>query len=131
MKKFMTFPTILVASLLISQVSVAFGQPNAQGRPARPQTQSPASLPRPKSTTPQTYTAGQVREGEVLFGAHCGFCHGKDGAGGESCPDLTRAELLAKDVHGDKVGPVIRGGRPSSGMPSFKDLSEDDLNAIV
>src|SRR5436305_1056286 len=131
MKKFTTFPTILITSILIFQVSVALGQPNPQGRPARPPTQSPASLPRPKSATPQTYTAEQVREGQVLFGAHCGFCHGKDAAGGESGPDLTRAELVAKDTHGDKVGPVIRTGRPSAGMPSFNNLSEDDLNAII
>src|SRR3954464_9716006 len=131
MEKFTIFPTILVTGILISQVSVALGQQNSQARPARSQTQSPASLPRPKSATPQKYTAEQVRQGEVRFGAQCGFCHGKDAAGGESGPDLTRAELVAKDTHGDRVGPVIRAGRPSAGMPSFNNLSEDDLNAII
>jgi cytochrome c oxidase cbb3-type subunit 3 len=67
----------------------------------------------------------------VRFGAQCGFCHGKDAAGGESGPDLTRAELVAQDTRGDKVGPVIRAGRPNAGMPSFNNLSEDDLSAIV
>jgi cytochrome c oxidase cbb3-type subunit 3 len=67
----------------------------------------------------------------VRFGAQCGFCHGKDAAGGESGPDLTRAELVAQDNRGDKVGPVIRAGRPNAGMPSFNNLSEDDLSAIV
>src|SRR5204863_1279760 len=118
-------------SVLISHVPVALGQPNPQGRPARPQTQSPASLPRPKSATPQTYTAGQVREGEARFVAQCGFCHGKDAAGGESGPDLTRAELVAQDSRGDKLAPVIRAGRPNAGMPAFPDLTPGELNAIV
>jgi cytochrome c oxidase cbb3-type subunit III len=124
MKNVLTFPTILITSILICQPPAAFGQTNPQG-------QSPASRPRPKSATPQAYTAEQVRDGGVRFGAQCGFCHGKDAAGGESGPDLTRSELVAQDTHGDKVGPVIRAGRPNAGMPSFNNLSEDDLNAMV
>jgi cytochrome c oxidase cbb3-type subunit III len=124
----LTTAFLFIAGLLSSS---AFGQPNAQGRPARPQGESPASRPRPKSTAPQAYTAEQVREGEVRFGAQCGFCHGKDAAGGESGPDLTRAELVAQDSHGDKVGPVIRAGRPNLGMPSFSNLTDDEVNAIV
>src|SRR5215831_80501 len=131
MKNATIFSTLWIAGLLISQPPVVFGQPNSQGRPPRSQTQSPASRPRPKSATPQTYTAEQVREGGVRFGAQCGFCHGKDAAGGESGPDLTRSEMVAQDAHGDKLRPVIRDGRPNAGMPSFNSLSEDDLNAIV
>src|SRR5580704_13124426 len=126
-----TFSTTWIIGILISQAPGALGQPNSQRPPARPQTQSPASRPRPKSATPQSYTAAQVREGEVRFGAQCGFCHGKDAAGGESGPDLTRAELVAQDARGDKVGPMIRAGRPNAGMPSFNTLSEDELSAIV
>src|SRR5437016_4444955 len=115
MKNVTTFSTTWIMGLLISQAPLAFGQPNSQRPPARPQTQSPASRPRPKSATPQTYTAAQVREGEMRFGAQCGFCHGKDAAGGESGPDLSRAELVAQDTRGDKLGPVIRAGRPNAG----------------
>jgi len=129
MKQLTIFPTLFLAGLLVSPA--AFGQGNAQGRPARPQGQSPASRPRPKSAAPQAYTAAQVREGEARFGAQCGFCHGKDAAGGESGPDLTRAELVAQDSHGDKIGPVVRNGRPNAGMPAFSNLSEEELNAIV
>jgi cytochrome c oxidase cbb3-type subunit 3 len=130
MKNIARISTILIAGILISQPG-AYGQANSQGRPGRSSSQSPASQPRPKSATPQTYSAGQVAEGEARFGAQCGFCHGKDAAGGESGPDLTRAELVAQDNHGDKIGPVIRNGRPNAGMPAFNNLSEDDLNAIV
>ena len=126
-----TLPTIWIIGILIVQAPAAFGQPNPQGRPARSPTQSPASQPRPKSATPQTYTAAQIREGEVRFGAQCGFCHGKDAAGGESGTDLTRSEIVSKDARGDKIGPVVRAGRPNAGMPSFGTLSEDELHAIV
>jgi cytochrome c oxidase cbb3-type subunit 3 len=131
MKNVTTFPTALLAAILLFQTPAAFGQPNPQGRAARPPTQSPASQPRPKSATQQTYTAVQVREGEVRFGAQCGFCHGKDATGGESGTDLTRSEIVSKDAHGDKIGPVVRTGRPNAGMPSFGTLSEDDLQIIV
>ena len=67
----------------------------------------------------------------MQFSSQCGFCHGKDAAGGESGPDLTRSDLVAQDTHGNKLGPVIRAGRPEKGMPAFKSLSETELNVIV
>ena len=50
--------------------------------------------------------------------------------GGETGPDLTRSGLVAEDLRGDKIGPVVRKGRPEKGMPAF-DLSDTDLGAIV
>jgi cytochrome c oxidase cbb3-type subunit 3 len=38
--------------------------------------------------------------------------------------------LVAEDVRGDRLGPVIRSGRPAQGMPAFT-LSDGDLAAIV
>ena len=67
----------------------------------------------------------------MRFGSQCGFCHGKDAAGGETGPDLTRAELVAQDSQGDKLAPVIRAGRPNAGMPAFPGLTPGELNAIV
>jgi cytochrome c oxidase cbb3-type subunit 3 len=132
MKNAIILPTLVITGILIFVSPAAFAQPNPQALPARPQsTQSPASRPRPKAATPQAYSAAQVREGEVRFGAQCGFCHGKDGAGGESGPDLTRAEVVAQDSRGDKLAPLIRAGRPNAGMPAFNNLSEEDLNVIV
>lgn len=131
MKNKVTISTILLGSMLISQARVASAQQPRQGRPPRSSGQSPASQPRPKSATPQTYTAEQVRDGQVRFGAQCGFCHGKDASGGESGPDLTRSELVAHDVYGDKLGPVIRNGRPNTGMPAFSNLTEDDVKMLV
>lgn len=124
-------PIVFLTACLISPGFAQPNQPTQPRRPQRPAGGSPASKPRPKSATPQTYTADQIRAGEVRFGAQCGFCHGKDAAGGESGPDLTRSELVAGDTRGDKLAPMIRAGRPNSGMPAFNSLSQSDLDAIV
>lgn len=50
--------------------------------------------------------------------------------GGESGPDLTRSAIVAEDVRGDKLGPLLRAGRVDKGMPAFA-LSAADLTAIV
>lgn len=99
---------------------------HAQGRGQA----SPASVPPPRSTTPQTYPADKIAAGQRIFTAQCGFCHGRDAMGGESGPDLTRAALVAEDVRGDKLGPLLRTGRVDKGMPAFT-LSPADLDAIV
>lgn len=126
------------AALLAGGLLVAQGpQQNTRGKGGKVEKaaprdagQSPASQPRPKTVTPQTYTAEQIRAGELRFGAQCGFCHGRDAAGGEIGPDLTRSELIAQDVRGDKLGPLLRAGRVDAGMPSFQ-LSDSELTSIV
>jgi cytochrome c oxidase cbb3-type subunit III len=80
--------------------------------------------------TPQTYPPEQVQAGGVLFSAQCGFCHGRDAMGGETGPDLTRSALVAEDVRGDKITPVVRTGRIDKGMPAFT-LPDADIAAIV
>ena len=111
------------ATLLAAAASIASGQ--GPGR-----AQSPASQRPPQTATPQSYPAEQVRAGEARFASQCGFCHGRDTAGGETGPDLTRSTLVAEDVRGDKIGPMVRDGRADKGMPPF-DLSGTDAGAIV
>lgn len=128
MKRTFSFPGILLlASILFGQAA----NPTSQRKngPRDPQ-QSPAALPRPKTLTHQTYPAEQIQAGEQRFAAQCGFCHWRDAAGGESGPDLTRSELVAQDSRGDKIGPLVRAGRPAAGMPSFP-IQDSELNAIV
>jgi cytochrome c oxidase cbb3-type subunit 3 len=94
------------------------------------QAQSPASQRPPQTLNPQSYSVELVRDGQTRFGSQCGFCHGRDASGGETGPDLTRSTLVAEDLRGDKIGPLLRSGRVDKGMPSF-DLGDADLNAIV
>jgi len=92
--------------------------------------QSPASRPRPRAAKTETYPAKQVEAGEVRFVSQCGFCHGRDATGDESGPDLTRSELVAADMRGDKIGPLLAAGRPDAGMPSFQ-IGNEELQAIA
>src|SRR5687767_12290096 len=68
--------------------------------------------------------------GQVLFASRCGFCHGRDAAGGETGPDLTSSALVRDDVGGDKLIPIIRDGRVDAGMPGFA-LGASDMAALV
>ena len=97
----------------------------AQGR-----AMSPAATRPPQTAAAQAYPMEQVNAGRALFAAQCGFCHGRDAMGGETGPDLTRSELVASDVRGDKIMPVIKNGRPEKKMPPFS-LSDTDLAALV
>jgi mono/diheme cytochrome c family protein len=91
---------------------------------------SPAAVPPPATATPQSYPPEQVRAGQPIFSAQCGFCHGRDAMGGETGPDLTRAASVAADVRGDTLGPLVRNGRVDKGMPAFS-LGDADLAAVV
>jgi cytochrome c oxidase cbb3-type subunit 3 len=71
-----------------------------------------------------------AERGGAVFLQQCAFCHGRDAAGGEEGPDLTRSKLVAADAGGDKIAPVVREGRPEKGMPRFV-LSEADMTAVV
>jgi alcohol dehydrogenase (cytochrome c) len=92
--------------------------------------QQRADVKPPATITAQSYPADQIQAGQTAFASRCGFCHGRDAAGGESGPDLTRSVLVAEDVRGDRVAPVVRSGRPDRGMPAFA-LPDADVNAIV
>src|SRR5215813_5275413 len=109
-------------------LSVAACIAAAQGQAGR--TQSPASQRPPETVKPQTYSSEPIRAGAGRFTAECGFCHGRDAAGGETGPDLTRSMLVAEDFRGDKIGPLLRSGRVEKGMPSFS-LNVEDTDAIV
>jgi cytochrome c oxidase cbb3-type subunit 3 len=82
------------------------------------------------SQAQKTYPADLVKKGNALFQQDCSFCHGHDATGGESGPDLTRSRLVREDVEGNKIGPVIRNGRPDKGMPPF-DKSDDEIASLM
>jgi cytochrome c oxidase cbb3-type subunit 3 len=69
--------------------------------------------------------------GKPLFARNCAFCHGRDAAGGESGPDLTRSRLVMWDVRGDKARAVIHDGRPEKGMPPFPRLTIPQVNDLL
>jgi cytochrome c oxidase cbb3-type subunit III len=139
--------SISIAILLIASAVVLSHaqQPPAQPAPA-PARQPPAPSPPagrgraqgnptaaqkpPATVTPQAYPPELVQQGQVLFASFCGFCHGRDTMGGETGPDLTRSLLVAEDVRGDKIIPLVHTGRADKGMPP-QNLPDPDLAAIV
>src|SRR6202021_2154507 len=52
-----------------------------------------------------------------------------DATGGESGPNLTHSSVVTTDVGGDKIGEVVRNGRPA-GMPKFN-VSDGELKELV
>jgi cytochrome c oxidase cbb3-type subunit III len=109
---------LLWASLGVAgaQVANTGGQPSSAGGP--PVAEHPA------------YSPGAIKSGGDLFQQNCAFCHGRDAQGGETGPDLTRSKLVAQDVHGDKIGMVVRQGRPGKGMPHF-DFAADQVDQLA
>src|SRR5260370_23284875 len=77
-----------------------------------------------------TATPQQIQTGQKLFSARCGVCHGRDARGGRGGPNLIASAPVAQDVQGDRIGPVVRKGRPDKGMPPF-DLDAEQLAAVV
>jgi cytochrome c oxidase cbb3-type subunit 3 len=78
----------------------------------------------------QSYPPALVQSGASLFRQDCSFCHGRDAGGGESGPDLTRSKLVTADVEGNKIGAVVRNGRPDKGMPRFN-VSDQQLASLA
>jgi cytochrome c oxidase cbb3-type subunit III len=116
-----------IAALAMAAGGVVLAQP--PGRRA----ESPAATPIPETLVEQSYPAALVEAGRALFGAQCGFCHGLDTRGGSGGPDLTRSAIVAADLRGDRIAPVVRAGRPDADipMPAFAGLSEGDIEGIV
>jgi cytochrome c oxidase cbb3-type subunit III len=115
------FSGALSISLLLSSLSAS-----AQQAPSHAQTGTKQEA----ASSKQSYPPELVQSGAALFRKDCSFCHGRDATGGESGPDLTRSHLVTRDVKGDRIGPVLRNGRPDRGMPAFNH-SEQQIAALV
>lgn len=114
---------------LLFLFSLAFGQNTAE----KGKTSSmpvPSAAGQRRSLTKPSFPPVLVESGHSLFLQNCAFCHGRDAAGGESGPDLTRSKLVARDVNGNNIGPVVLNGRPGKGMPAFN-MSETQIAALA
>ena len=61
-----------------------------------------------------------VDRGKALFSVNCAFCHGPDARGGDSGgPNLMRSDVVLLDDKGERIGQVVKQGRPDKGMPPF------------
>jgi cytochrome c oxidase cbb3-type subunit 3 len=70
--------------------------------------------------------------GQKAFVTTCGFCHGTNATGGAQGSNLVRSTLVLHDQGtGKEIAPVIHNGRPDKGMPSFANLSEEQVHDIA
>jgi cytochrome c oxidase cbb3-type subunit 3 len=68
-------------------------------------------------------------KGAPVYKTNCGGCHGQDGRGAQA-PSLVRSEVILHDEKDETIGPVIKQGRPASGMPGFPNLSVEEIHNI-
>jgi cytochrome c oxidase cbb3-type subunit 3 len=107
---------LLISAALLLSVSIAAAQ---------------AAKPTAKKAVAQTPPSAAAVRGKTLFARDCSFCHGRDAQGGESGPDLTRSQLVSRDVGGDRIRAVVQNGRPDKGMPAFPKLQAPQLADII
>ena len=74
--------------------------------------------------------AAAAKLGEPLYKDNCATCHGQN-ARGSQAPSLVRSPLVLHDEKGEEITPVVRKGRPQSGMPAFTDLKDTDIYDIA
>jgi mono/diheme cytochrome c family protein len=88
---------------------------------------------------PPSYSArspGDVRRGEVAFGAYCASCHGARGEGGPRGSAITNDSFLAL-VSDQGLRTVIIAGRPDLGAPDWRGyvpgrpISDEDVTDVV
>jgi len=115
---------VLLAGALLVSLAVSAAQTPT------PKVQAGSGVKHDVTPVPKSYPSDLVQKGSALFRQDCSFCHGRNAGGGESGPDLTRSKLVTEDVDGDKIGPVVRNGRPDKGMPRF-DRSVEEIASLV
>lgn len=68
--------------------------------------------------------------GQGIFSSSCSFCHGSQATGSEQAPNLLRSPLVFQDHEGDTLGPFLKQGRPTLGMPAFPTLEAAKVKDI-
>jgi hypothetical protein len=75
----------------------------------------------------------QAKETYIVMG--CAYCHGIDLTPRGEAADLRTSPLVAADVNGSVIVPLLKAGVPKtlklSPMPQYSDLSERQLAQIV
>jgi cytochrome c oxidase cbb3-type subunit 3 len=128
---FRRFCLVAISASMVATVAAAQSASQASQTPAaKAAQQTPGVSTEPAKPKAPQYPPALVENGAGLFQQNCAFCHGRNATGGETGPDLTRSKVVADDVNGSAIAPVIRNGRPQAGMPSFN-FSETDIHALV
>jgi cytochrome c oxidase cbb3-type subunit III len=72
-----------------------------------------------------------LARGKTMYSSMCAACHGADARGGQlGGVNLLRSPLVLSDKEGEAVLPVVKTGRPGTGMPAIP-ISDEDVKAIA
>lgn len=116
-------PILTCAALLISTSQAQDDNPSGRRAPASKATREFLGL----GPAPDEQAA---KRGEPLYRQNCATCHGPTARGAQG-PSLVRSPLVLHDEHGNDIAPVVKQGRPQSGMPPFADLAADQVRDIA
>jgi cytochrome c oxidase cbb3-type subunit III len=92
-----------------------------------------------KGVNPPAYvanSAGNVRQGEVVYGTYCASCHGAQGQGGPKGSAITNDSFLAL-VSDQELRTIVITGRPELGAPDWradvpgKPMSDQEIGDVV
>jgi mono/diheme cytochrome c family protein len=81
-------------------------------------------------------SAGNSRQGEVVYGTYCASCHGTRGQGGKKGSAITNDSFLAL-VSDQGLRTIVITGRPELGAPDWrgnvsgKPMSDQEINDVV
>jgi mono/diheme cytochrome c family protein len=92
-------------------------------------TSTAAQTPAAAAAPPIDKPAAERGKGD--FSSSCSFCHGSQATGTEQAPNLLRSPLVFQDHNGDTLGPFLKQGRPTLGMPAFPSLSPEQVEEIA
>ena len=91
------------------------------------------------SPNPPAYaakSAGNARQGEVVFGNYCASCHGPEGKGGPKGSAITNDSFLAL-VSDQGLRTIVITGRPELGAPDWranvpgKAMTDQEITDVV
>lgn len=84
----------------------------------------------PAATPASSIDKAAADRGQGIFSSSCSFCHGSQATGTEQAPNLLRSPLVFQDHGGDTLGPFLKQGRPTLGMPAFPTLEPQQVQDI-
>jgi cytochrome c oxidase cbb3-type subunit III len=90
----------------------------------------PATAQVPAATPAPPIDKATADRGQGIFSSSCSFCHGSQATGTEQAPNLLRSPLVFQDHGGDTLGPFLKQGRPTLGMPAFPTLEPQQVQDI-
>ncbi|OSJ26651.1 cytochrome C [Bradyrhizobium japonicum] len=84
-----------------------------------------------KDSKPHAGDSASTEAGREIFNSTCAHCHGTDAVQGERRIDLRRLQLRYGENARSMFWTAVHDGRPSKGMPTWKDVfTDEDFNKI-